>query len=495
MSPSSNRLPRSLPLGGLLLSGVFLLSTLVGTGPATAAPTSTVAKFHTAQSPVDRVTPGLTAQAPGQAAVSTLTPLAAKGDENAGFDTLRVSLSNTTIQDYWLFASGIDVTIAGMYAYQKGVVQDIAPDGSVKTLGTLQSNQTGEGTLHVRDDSTTHPPTGVHTIKVISAAGATGRATLTVTPTEGRTVKVFVAPATQTRFAWLDHPVTIKATGFKPFERTFFNLFLPDFSGYAVGETEALRADKNGTFTYVLRANTVNTQVGTWTASFVGFSGSTGAGTFAVTQGKASTPQGEATTSSPKLTADTFTSKGVPYTVTGFSPFEVIEATLRTPRGLDNKLGSFRSDGEGRFKDVLTASGAVTAGTYQLMFASAATGNTTSVKFVVTNADGSVPTQPRLVYAPKAVTRLTAIDPARGITVTATGFTPGTVVFLDLVNGVQEHVALASDAIAAKPADSHGNATFRVSTAAVPKIGAYSLTLSAFGGDAALLRHTLTVSR
>lgn len=396
-----------------------------------------------------------------------------------------VTLDVTTIEQYWLWASGVEVTAHGLTPNASVEIGIVFASGDTKRWAPVTADADGTVVARVRtldvDPENTRPDVGLAQITVTSSAGEAGSALLTVTAT-GQQISVSTDPTTITQDAFLDAPITVHANGFPPLTKVFFNLGLPDTTMFAVGEYEGLHSDENGEFTYELQMNSVNSQVGTWLLSFQSEnSDRMGSGTFQVTAGAERIADKTVTPATPEITAAAFsTDPGMRFSLEGFLPFDTYEMILTTSRGYASSLGISRTNGEGRHSNAITSPKQIPEGLYTITARSTTTGDYAVGTFTVTG-NPALPAS-EITLSTNAITAGGLSDPAGGVTVQGRDITPGTSFRISLRNAAFERQPLLVGADAYATAGDDGLLAVPLVTLEPLPAGTYTVWVDAGGG-------------
>jgi len=476
---------------GAVLAAVVLIGSAAGTvaGAHSVAPDDAAASESAAVAASalvsERTSTFTLAESEGTATVAGARVIAAAPDASS---RVQVVLDHTSIEQYWLWAAGVQVTAHGLtpgatarvgITLASGVTKQWAPV-TVDADGTLV---TTVRTLDV-DPENTRPDAGLAQITVTSDVGEVGSALLDVTGSvQGITVSS--DPATISQDAFLDSSVTVHATGFEPLTKVFFNLGMPDTTTFAVGENEGLHADENGNFSYELTTATVNSQVGAWQLSFVSsdFSRS-GSGSLTVTPGAERVADKTLTPATPEISAQQFsTEPGLHFSVAGFLPFDTYELALTTSRGYTSPLGISRTNGEGRHSNAVKSPSGVPEGEYRLTARSTTTGHYAVGTFRVTG-NPSVP-ESDIALSPSTITAGALADPAAGVLLTGTGIAPGTTFRVSLRDGGWQRQPLLVGADAYATIGDDGRLSLPLVTLETLPVGTYTVWVDAGGGVAA----------
>lgn len=401
-----------------------------------------------------------------------------------------VSLDLTSIEQYWLWAGGVEVTAHGLTPGAEVEIGIVFSSGMTKHWAPVRADDDGTIVTRVRtldvDPENLRPEVGLAQITVSSSAGEEGSALLDITATTD-VITVSSDPTTISQDEFLDKPVTIHASGFAPMTKVFFNLGMPDTTMYAVGENEGLHSDENGDFSYQLQMNSVNAQVGTWLMSFVSDDRS-GSATFQVTAGAVRAADKTVTPASREISVADFSAEpGMRFALDGFLPFDTYELLLTTSRGYTASLGISRTDGEGRDDNAITSPQGIPEGEYSVTARSTTTGDYATGTFRVTGNPAAPASEMSL--SASSVTAGALADPAGGIVLRGSDITPGTSFRVSLRNGAWERQPLlvGADAYAAVGDDGRLVLTLVTLQPLVP--GSYTVWAEGGGGAAAYNVH------
>lgn len=410
--------------------------------------------------------------------VDGFAPLAAAP---AAAESLSVALDVTQMEQYWFWASGVEVTASGMKPGEEVTISAVLTSGEEFTWSSSVADDTGTLVRRVRyldvDPDNTHPAAGLAQIRVASASGAVGTALLDITRNSNEKLGVTSDPSSISQDAFLDSPVTITVTGFEPWDKVFFNLGLPDTRMGAVGDTEGLHADENGVFTYELQAASVNSQVGEWLLSFQSGDGRQGLGLLQVTPG---TPREVDKTVTPG--ADTIslvdfqTAPGMELGLGGFLPFDSYELFLTTPRGSEVSLGLARTNGEGSGVNSITGPSGAPVGTYTIRAVSTTTGSYGTATFTVDDGDGAH--DPRVALEPATLSAAALHDPAQGTTLVGSDLEPGASLRINVRDSTWRRLALTEGADVYATVDDGGEIRVLLTTLEAPPAGQYTVWIT-----------------
>ncbi|MDQ1076691.1 MULTISPECIES: hypothetical protein [Microbacterium] len=399
---------------------------------------------------------------------------------------LPVSLDVTSIEQYWLWASGVEVTAHGLTPGADVEIGIVFSSGVTKHWAPVRADENGTLVTRVRtldvDPENTRPEAGLAQITVRSSAGEAGSALLDVTATTD-VITVSSDPATISQDEFLDKPVTIHASGFAPMTKMFFNLGMPDTTMFAVGENEGLHSDENGDFSYQLQMNSVNSQVGTWLMSFVSDDRS-GSATFQVTAGAARTPDKKVTPARSEISvADFVAEPGMRFALEGFLPFDTYELLLTTSRGYTASLGISRTNGEGRHSNAITSPKGIPEGEYTVTARSTTTGDYAIGTFRVTGNPDAPASEVSLSAG--SVTAGSLADSTKGVFLSGRDVTPGTSFRVSLRNGAWERQPLLVGADAYATVGDDGRLALQLVTLQRLAPGTYTVWAEGGGGAAA----------
>jgi len=397
-----------------------------------------------------------------------------------------VSLDETSIQQYWLWASGVEVTAHGMTPGATATISITFASGMRKHWAPVTVDADGSIVTRVRtldvDPENTEPEPGTARISVETSTGEAGAALLQVTLPPGQRLTVWSDPSSISQDDFLDKTVVVHATGFPPMTHVFFNLGMPDTTMVAMGENEGLHSDENGNFSYEMQMNSVNALVGEWILSFQSFDGSReGGGTLTVTAGAPRINDKTLTPAAAEVSAAAFaTAPGMAFDVAGFIPFDTYDLTLVTSRGVTIGLGISRTNGEGRHHNSVTSPGGVAEGVYTLTARSTTTGAYATGTFTVTgNPDSPAPS---FTLTPSTVSATALSDPALGVVLTGTGVEPGTSLRVSLRDAQWKRMPLTVGADVYVTAADDG--TFRLPLVTLDTIPVGTYTVWAAAGSA-----------
>lgn len=423
------------------------------------------------------------AESEGAAALDDSRVIAAAPETTA---VVPVSLDATSIEQYWLWASGVEVTAHGLTPGSDVEIGIVFSSGSTKHWAPVQAD--GDGTVVTRvrtldvDPENTRPEIGLAQITVSSSAGEAGSTLLAITATTD-VITVSSDPVTISQNEFLDRPVTIHASGFSPMTKVFFNLGMPDTTMFAVGEYEGLHSDENGNFSYQLQMNSVNSQVGTWLMSFVSDDRS-GSATFQVTAGAARTADKTVTPASREISVADFAAEpGMRFALEGFLPFDTYELLLTTSRGYTASLGISRTDGEGRDSNAITSPKGIPEGEYTVTARSTTTGDYATGTFRVTG-NPAAPAS-KISLSTSFVSSGSLVDPSGGVVLEGSDVTPGTSLRVSLRNGAWERQPLLVGADAYATAGDDGRLAVTLVTLQPLAPGSYTIWAEGGGGAAA----------
>ncbi|WP_162722438.1 hypothetical protein [Microbacterium sp. PM5] len=399
---------------------------------------------------------------------------------------IQVSLDQTSIEQYWMWASGVEVTAHGMTPGATATISITFASGLQKHWAPITADADGSIVTRVRtldvDPENTQPEPGVARITVDTSTGEAGSALLDITVPDGERLKVWSDPASITQDEFLDKTVVVHASGFAPMTHVFFNLGMPDTTMVAIGENEGLHSDENGDFSYEMQMVSVNALVGEWLISLQSADGTQqGSGTFMVTPGAPRTQNKTLTPSAPQISAAAFaTAPGMAFDVTGFIPFDTYELTLVTSRGIRIPLGISRTNGEGRHHNSVKAPDGAAEGVYTLEARSTITGDYALGTFTVTGN----PDSPASSFAltPSTVAARVLSDPAGGIVVTGAAIPSGTSLRVSLRDAQWKRMPLTVGADAY--ADAGEDGTIRMPLVTLDPIAAGSYTVWITAGSA-----------
>jgi len=403
-----------------------------------------------------------------------------------------VTLDVSSIEQYWLWASGVGVTAHGLTPGAEVEVGIVFASGATFHWAPITADADGNVDTRVRtldvDPENTRPETGLAQITVSSSAGEAGSALLRVTSTSDA-LSVSSDPTTISQDAFLDAPVTVHVSGLTPMTKVFFNLGMPDTTMYAVGENEGLHSDEKGDFSYALQMNSVNAQVGTWTLSFVSADqGQSGSATFEVTAGAPRVADKTVTPATPEISvADFVAEPGMRFSLEGFLPFDTYELLLTTSRGYTASLGISRTNGEGRHSNAITSPNGIPEGVYTVSARSTTTGDYASGTFRVTGN----PTAPasEISLSTSTVTADALADPSAGVVVRGQDITPGTSFRVSLRNTAWERQPLLVGADAYATVGEDGVLSLPLVTLQTISAGSYTVWVEGGGGAAAYNVH------
>ena len=472
----------SVLVGGTVAAVVLLVGSVAVAQNAPSAPSSARAVAAQPAAALDRADGWTLAQSDGPSSVPADARVTAPAP--AGTTTVPVSLDQASIEQYWLWASGVEVTAHGLTPGSTARVSITFPSGTRKQWAPVTVD--GDGTLVTRvrtldvDPENTTPEAGVAQIGVETSAGESGAALLTVTTAPGSALVVRTDPASITQDAFLDTPVTVHASGLPPLTRVLFNLGMPDTSMFEVGPNEGLHSDEKGEFSYELIVPSVNAQVGTWLVSIQsGDQDSSGSTTFAVTPGAPRVADKTVTTAVPSIAAAAVAADpGLGYSVAGFLPFDTYEATLTTSRGVIVPLGISRTNGEGVGTNAILAPKGLPEGVYGLEARSTTTGHYATTTFRVTDSPGL----PASTFSLSTTTIAAADlgDPAKGVVLVGADAAPGVELRVSLRDAGWNRMPLTVGADAYATVDEDGRVSLPLVTLETIAPGSY--TVWAFGG-------------
>ncbi len=242
-----------------------------------------------------------------------------------------LALSQTSIADYWYWASGVGVA-GTLSPYAHAVLQDVSPSGRVLTYPAVYADATGAFSVLAKYDLF-EVEDGTHTLRLTDDYGNVQTATLEVTPYPGRTLTVSVTPSSMTRTELYDHGITVSVSGLVPRSLAHIVIFTPAGQAYEIGPLGFLPADDSGRVTTVLDVSTGVLGTGTWEASVLNQEQTlSGYSTFTVTGPRPRASKGLAL--APSITQAAFaTGLGEAYTARRFAPFEIVEVDLTTTTG------------------------------------------------------------------------------------------------------------------------------------------------------------------
>ncbi|WZH36125.1 MAG: hypothetical protein PIR02_15350 [Microbacterium enclense] len=397
-----------------------------------------------------------------------------------------VTLDVKSIEQYWLWASGVEVTAHGLTPGAEVEIGIVFASGATKHWAPIVADADGTVVTRVRtldvDPENTRPEAGLAQIRVTSSAGEAGSVLLDITAT-AEALDISADPTSISQDEFLDRPVTIRASGFTPMTKVFFNLGMPDTTMFAVGENEGLHSDENGEFSYELQVNSVNAQVGTWLLSFVS-DDLNGSGTFEVTPGAERRADKTVTPASREITAADFAAEpGMRFTLDGFLPFDTYELLLTTSRGYTASLGISRTNGEGHGTNAITSPAGVPEGEYTVTARSTTTGDYATGSFDVTG-NPSVPASDISLSASTVDARSLA-DPAGGVVVQGRDIPTGTSFRVSLRNAAWERQPLLVGADAYANIGDDGVLALPLVTLDPLAAGTYTVWIEGGGGAAA----------
>lgn len=399
---------------------------------------------------------------------------------------IQVSLDVASIEQYWMWAWGVEVTAHAMTPGATATISITFASGLQKHWAPVTADADGSIVTRVRtldiDPENTQPEPGVARITVETSTGEAGSALLDITVPEGQRLNVWSSPASISQDEFLDKTVVVHASGFAPMTHVFFNLGMPDTTMVAMGENEGLHSDENGDFSYEMQMISVNALVGEWTLSFQSADGTRqGVGTFMVTPGAPRAQNKTLTPAAGEISADAFaTAPGMVFDVAGFIPFDTYELTLVTSRGIRLPLGISRTNGEGRHHNSIKAPDGVAEGLYTLEARSTITGDYAIGTFTVTgNPDSPVSS---FALSPSTVAATVLSDPAGGVVLTGAGIPSGTSLRVSLRDAQWKRMPLTAGADAYVDAGEDG--TIRLPLVTLDPIAAGSYTVWIAAGAA-----------
>jgi len=399
---------------------------------------------------------------------------------------IEVSLDQSSIEQYWLWASGVEVTAHGMTPGATARISITFASGAQKHWAPVTVDADGSILTRVRtldvDPENTEPEPGTARITVETSAGEGGAALLDVTVPAAERLKVWSDPASISQDEFLDKTVVVHVSGFAPMTHVFFNLGMPDTTMVAMGENEGLHSDENGDFSYEMQMVSVNAQVGDWILSIQSYDGTQqGSATLTVTAGA---PRTQNKTLAPVVgeisAADFATLPGLAFDVAGFLPFDTYEFTLITSRGLTIPLGISRTNGEGRHHNSVTSPAGIPEGVYTLEARSTTTGDYAVGTFTVTGN----PTSPASSFTltPSTVSAVALSDPATGVVLAGTDVEPGTSLRVSLRDAQWKRMPLTVGADAYLTVGDDG--TFQLPLVTLDPVPAGTYTVWAMAGGA-----------
>ena len=403
-----------------------------------------------------------------------------------GAGPVDVSLDQTSIEQYWLWASGVEVTAHGMTPGATARISITFASGARKQWAPLTVDADGSLVTTVRtldvDPENTKPEAGIARIAVETSAGEAGGALITVTAAPGDRIVVWSDPASISQDEFLDRTVVVHASGFPPLTRVFFNLGMPDTTMAEMGENEGLHSDENGEFSYEMQMNTANALVGEWILSFQSFDGDLqGVGTLTVTAGAPRVADKTLTPAVAEISAAGFAAApGITFDVDGFIPFDTYELTLVTSRGISIPLGISRTNGEGRHHNSVTSPTGAPEGVYTLEARSTTTGHYASGTFRVVGN----PTSPAASFTltPTAVSAAALSNPEAGVVLAGSAVAPGIWLRVSLRDAGWKRIPLTAGADAYVTVGDDG--AFRLPLVTLDTIPAGTYTVWATAGGA-----------
>lgn len=399
-----------------------------------------------------------------------------------------VTLDVSSIEQYWLWASGVGVTAHGLTPGAEVEIGIVFASGKTFRWAPVSADADGNIDTRVRtldvDPENTRPEAGLAQITVTSSTGEGGSALLRVTATSDA-LAVSSDPTSISQDAFLDEPLTVHVSGFAPMTKVFFNLGMPDTTMFAVGEKEGLHSDEKGNFSYELQMNSVNTQVGTWMLSFMSATGDrSGSATFEVTAGAPRVADKTVTPATPEISVADFVAKpGMRFSLEGFLPFDTYELLLTTSRGYTVSLGISRTNGEGRHSNAITSPKGIPEGDYTVTARSTTTGDYASGTFRVTG-NPEAPAS-KISLSATTVTADSLADPSTGVVVRGENVTPGTSFRVSLRNAAWERQPLLVGADAYANAGEDGRLALALVTLQPLAAGRYTVWIEGGGGAAA----------
>lgn len=399
-----------------------------------------------------------------------------------------VTLDVSSIEQYWLWASGVGVTAHGLTPGAGVEIRIVFASGKTFRWAPVSADADGNIDTRVRtldvDPENTRPEAGLAQITVTSSTGEGGSALLRVTATSDA-LAVSSDPTSISQDAFLDEPLTVHVSGFAPMTKVFFNLGMPDTTMFAVGEKEGLHSDEKGNFSYELQMNSVNTQVGTWMLSFMSATGDrSGSATFEVTAGAPRVADKTVTPATPEISVADFVAKpGMRFSLEGFLPFDTYELLLTTSRGYTVSLGISRTNGEGRHSNAITSPKGIPEGDYTVTARSTTTGDYASGTFRVTG-NPEAPAS-KISLSATTVTADSLADPSTGVVVRGENVTPGTSFRVSLRNAAWERQPLLVGADAYANAGEDGRLALALVTLQPLAAGRYTVWIEGGGGAAA----------
>jgi hypothetical protein len=399
-----------------------------------------------------------------------------------------VTLDVSSIEQYWLWASGVGVTAHGLTPGAGVEIRIVFASGKTFRWAPVSADADGNIDTRVRtldvDPENTRPEAGLAQITVTSSTGEGGSALLRVTATSDA-LAVSSDPTSISQDAFLDEPLTVHVSGFAPMTKVFFNLGMPDTTMFAVGEKEGLHSDEKGNFSYELQMNSVNTQVGTWMLSFMSATGDrSGSATFEVTAGAPRVADKTVAPATPEISVADFVAKpGMRFSLEGFLPFDTYELLLTTSRGYTVSLGISRTNGEGRHSNAITSPKGIPEGDYTVTARSTTTGDYASGTFRVTG-NPEAPAS-KISLSATTVTADSLADPSTGVVVRGENVTPGTSFRVSLRNAAWERQPLLVGADAYANAGEDGRLALALVTLQPLAAGRYTVWIEGGGGAAA----------
>ncbi|MFB9314641.1 hypothetical protein [Nocardioides plantarum] len=427
------------------------------------------------------------------------TPRAAARDLAPYELVVTPDVSEVADYDYWV--AGVKLSIEGLPGYYGVTVIDYAPDGHATVIGEGQAEADGTLNLRVRHPFAPTAAQGEHRIEVTNPQGYMGTTTVKVIPWPGRAGIGTASPDRLPREELQRTPIVVRGAGFTPGEAMQAVLFDPDFNATVLSGPRPLAARSDGSFQYAFRATTGGLTPGSYRVAMIGNeSGKAVEASFFLTLDSRDHRVGTLKVDTPVTTVSDMNADpqspraGISYALSGVPAFALLDIFLRDARGQDYFISRSRADGNGRFASSIVGSGA-TSGRYQVRIVNTRTQDYATVKFTVTEDDGSIPTQPTVTLSRTRTSQIDLMDPDTPVRISGTGYQPGQVVELTVKDRYHRAMSTAPVSVLVRHADADGTVRFTLQADRRPAVGTWDVTVAGWLSGSITQRTTLEVVR
>ncbi len=401
-----------------------------------------------------------------------------------------LTLSPSEITNYDLFASGITLTATGLAAQSRAIITDTSPSGDVYTFDAVHTDWSGSVTTTVRRSDRVDPEVGVHLIEIVTEDGSMAGARLNVTLSERLNASATATPTRVNADQFHDEPIIIEGSGFRPHEWLTVHILTPEGDMFLVSDDQM--ADADGKLRYVLQAATAATIPGPWQLTILGMESSrNGVANFFVDPSPDNAIVGKFSLSTTSLTPAQFAQPGLGVEVTDLPPFGLYDLVLDDANNREQTIGRFRADGDGLLTTTIFGKSAP-VGRYGLHLFNVDNADETSVRFDVTNEDGSLPAAPTLTVTPSTIDVRDLMD--TGLHVVGTGYLPGDTVVLRLRDQYRQKMRLSAESIAARQVDDSGTVSFDIRSFDAPAPGTWELSVGNPYSSTLMQRTTIQIT-